>query len=86
MIVDTFRGMRIYCNTLSYRLLAYLLPSGTPKTNNTNRMLCVCLHRVFEKDGSTVVCDEVSFGFLKGAKVEFEDNLMRSAFTVRVQS
>lgn len=42
--------------------------------------------RVFEKDGSTVVCDEVSFGFLKGAKVEFEDNLMRSAFTVSVQS
>ena len=39
--------------------------------------------RVFEQDGTKVVCDAVSLQFLKGAKVEFEDSLMRSAFVVR---
>lgn len=37
---------------------------------------------VFEKDGARVVCDNVSLGFVKGATVEFEQTLMRSAFVV----
>lgn len=41
-----------------------------------------CMCRVFEKDGVQVVCDTVSMDFLKGAVVEFEDSLMRSAFQV----
>jgi hypothetical protein len=41
-----------------------------------------CFCRVFERDGVQVVCDTVSMDFLKGAVVEFEDSLMRSAFQV----
>lgn len=37
---------------------------------------------VFERDGVKVVCDSISLDFLKGAVVEFEDSLMRSAFQV----
>jgi hypothetical protein len=37
---------------------------------------------VFERDGVAVVCDPVSLDFLKGAVVEYEDSLMRSAFQV----
>jgi len=38
--------------------------------------------RVFEQDGVSVVTDEVSFSLLKGAKVDFEEDLIRSAFQV----
>jgi hypothetical protein len=49
---------------------------------------CCCLlpYSVFERDGVQVVCDTVSMGFLKGAVVEFEDSLMRSAFQVGLSS
>lgn len=40
-------------------------------------------YSVFEREGVKVVCDSVSLDFLKGAVVEFEDSLMRSAFQVR---
>lgn len=39
-------------------------------------------HRVFEQDGGRVVCDTLSLEFLRGATLEFEDTLMRAAFTV----
>ncbi len=39
-------------------------------------------HRVFEQDGGRVVCDTVSLEFLRGSTLEFEDTLMRAAFTV----
>jgi Fe-S cluster assembly iron-binding protein IscA len=48
---------------------------------------CCCVRlscSVFERDGVQVVADSVSMGFLKGAVVEFEDSLMRSAFQVGV--
>ncbi|KIY99107.1 putative Iron-sulfur cluster assembly 2 like protein [Monoraphidium neglectum] len=38
--------------------------------------------RVFERGGARVVTDAVSLEFLKGAVIEFEDSLMRSAFQV----
>jgi hypothetical protein len=38
--------------------------------------------RVFERDGVRVVCDTVSIDFLRGAVLEYEDSLMRSAFQV----
>eukprot|EP00877_Chromochloris_zofingiensis_P005958 jgi/Chrzof1/1615/Cz10g14200.t1 len=38
--------------------------------------------RVFEREGIKVVCDDVSMQFLRGAVVEFEDTLMRSAFQI----
>lgn len=38
---------------------------------------------MFERDGATVVMDDVSFEFLKGATVDFESDLMRSAFVVQ---
>lgn len=37
---------------------------------------------VFEEDGATVLCDNVSLEFLRGATVDFESNLMRSGFVV----
>lgn len=43
------------------------------------------LHRVFERDGVKLVCDDISFDFLKGATVEFEEDLIKSAFQVSVQ-
>ena len=38
--------------------------------------------RVFEKDGVRVVTDPDSLDFLKGSTITFEDELIRSAFTV----
>jgi hypothetical protein len=45
-------------------------------------VLTAAAYRVFEREGVQVVCDTVSMDFLKGAVIEFEDNLMRSAFQV----
>lgn len=39
--------------------------------------------RVFERDGATVVMDDVSYEFLRGATVDFEADLMRAAFVVQ---
>jgi hypothetical protein len=41
------------------------------------------LCRVFERDGVRVVCDDLSLEFLRGAIVDYESDLMRSAFVVR---
>ncbi len=38
--------------------------------------------RVFELDGTRVVCDNLSYEYLRGSRIEFEENLMRSAFVV----
>eukprot|EP00904_Undaria_pinnatifida_P009750 jgi/Undpi1/5905/HiC_scaffold_2.g01179.m1 len=36
----------------------------------------------FERDGAVLVVDETSLGFVKGATVDFEEDMMRSAFAV----
>ncbi|XP_073044284.1 iron-sulfur assembly protein IscA-like 2, mitochondrial [Primulina eburnea] len=38
--------------------------------------------RVFEQDGVKVVIDKISHGFVKGATVDFAEELIRSAFQV----
>jgi Fe-S cluster assembly iron-binding protein IscA len=38
--------------------------------------------QVYQVAGTTVLCDDVSMEFLKGATVDFESDLMRSAFVV----
>lgn len=38
--------------------------------------------RVFERDGVRLVSDDISLDFLKGATVDYESDLMRSAFVV----
>ncbi|KAM0947476.1 putative FeS cluster insertion protein [Dioscorea sansibarensis] len=38
--------------------------------------------RVFEKDGVKLVVDNISFDFVKGATVDFVEELIRSAFQV----
>lgn len=38
--------------------------------------------RVFERDGVKVVADDVSYSFIKGSKIHFEDDLIRSAFVI----
>jgi hypothetical protein len=40
---------------------------------------------VFERGGAAVVTDPVSLEFLRGAVIEYEDSLMRSAFQVRLR-
>lgn len=37
---------------------------------------------VFERDGARVVCDDVSYEFLKGSTVDFEEEMIRSSFAV----
>jgi hypothetical protein len=39
-------------------------------------------HRVFEKDGVKLVVDGVSYDFVKGATVDYAEELIRSAFLV----
>jgi Fe-S cluster assembly iron-binding protein IscA len=41
------------------------------------------LCRVFEKDGAKLVVDDISFGFIKGATVDFTEELIRAYFAVR---
>ena len=38
--------------------------------------------KVFERDGAQVVVDESSLEFVRGATVDFTDDMMRSAFAV----
>ena len=38
---------------------------------------------VFEKDGITVVVDEVSLGLLDGAEIDFVEDLMGASFQIR---
>lgn len=38
--------------------------------------------KVFERDGATVVVDEGSLEFVRGATVDYVDEMMRSAFAV----
>ncbi|KAI3425007.1 hypothetical protein D9Q98_008389 [Chlorella vulgaris] len=39
--------------------------------------------RLFERDGVRVVCDDISLEFLRGSTVDFESDLMRSAFVIQ---
>jgi iron-sulfur cluster assembly 2 len=39
-------------------------------------------HRVFEKDGVKLVVDGVSYDFVKGATIDYAEELIRSAFLV----
>ncbi|KAH7301354.1 hypothetical protein KP509_23G021600 [Ceratopteris richardii] len=38
--------------------------------------------RIFEKNGAKVVVDDVSMGFLKGATVDYVEELIRASFMV----
>ena len=38
--------------------------------------------RIFERDGSSVVIDVSSFELIKGATVDFKEELIRSAFSI----
>ncbi|XP_074279199.1 iron-sulfur assembly protein IscA-like 2, mitochondrial [Silene latifolia] len=44
------------------------------KTNNDDR--------IFEKDGVKLVVDNISFDFVKGANIDYVEELIRSAFQV----
>ena len=39
-------------------------------------------HRIFEEHGAKVVVDESSLALLDGATIDFEDDMLRSAFVV----
>eukprot|EP01024_Parvocaulis_polyphysoides_P076397 TRINITY_DN9923_c1_g1_i5.p4 TRINITY_DN9923_c1_g1~~TRINITY_DN9923_c1_g1_i5.p4 ORF type:complete len:157 (-),score=20.69 TRINITY_DN9923_c1_g1_i5:257-727(-) len=38
--------------------------------------------KLFEREGAKIACDNVSFEFLKGSTVEYQDDLIRSAFQI----
>lgn len=38
--------------------------------------------RVFEKDGTKVVIDDISLGFVKGATVDYQEELIRASFKI----
>ncbi|KAH9738217.1 Iron-sulfur assembly protein IscA-like 2 [Citrus sinensis] len=42
--------------------------------------------RIFEKDGVKLVVDNISYDFVKGATVDYVEELIRSAFVVRIPS
>lgn len=44
--------------------------------------LCVFFNRIFEQDGVKLVVDNISFDFVKGATVDYVEELIRSAFQV----
>lgn len=44
--------------------------------------LSSCLFRVFEQGGARVVVDSDSLAFVKGAQVDFSQELIRSSFQV----
>lgn len=39
--------------------------------------------RIFEKDGVKLVVDSISYDFVRGATVDYVDEMIRSAFQVR---
>lgn len=39
--------------------------------------------RVFEKEGVKLVIDDISYDFVKGATVDYVEELIRSAFVVK---
>ena len=41
-----------------------------------------CRFRVFERDDAKVIVDEVSLEYIKGATVDYHEELIRSAFRV----
>lgn len=38
--------------------------------------------RVFEREGAKIVVDEVSYAFVKGATIDFTEELIRASFSV----
>jgi hypothetical protein len=38
--------------------------------------------RVFERQGAKIVVDEVSYAFVKGATIDFTEELIRASFSV----
>lgn len=39
---------------------------------------------MFERDGAKIVVDEISLGFVKGATVDFTEELIRASFAVSI--
>ncbi|KAL4447734.1 hypothetical protein ABPG75_004953 [Micractinium tetrahymenae] len=62
------------CSGFQYEFAIEEGPAATAELAETDRL--------FERDGVRVLCDDISLEFLKGATVDFESDLMRSAFVV----
>lgn len=51
-------------------------------TSHTKFEIFFSIFRVFEKDGVLLLVDDLSFPFVKGATVDFSEELIRSSFQV----
>lgn len=49
---------------------------------NINNYALLIIFRVIEKDGAKVVIDEISLEYVKGSTVDFQEELIRSAFRI----
>ena len=57
--------------------------------NEDDKLIPICsifqltrIGRIFQRSGAMLVVDDISFDFLKGATVDFEEELIRSSFVV----
>lgn len=55
--------------------------SNSPSISTTNTRL-FCCRRVFSKNGTDLVIDSTSFEFMKGATVDYVEEMMHSKFAV----
>ncbi len=58
------------------REFGFYVPSGV-----WSMVMCV-EGRVFEREGAKIVVDEVSYAFVKGATIDFTEELIRASFSV----
>ena len=60
------------CLEIIWLSIIYCIPS----------LLTYYNYRVFSRDGAEVVVDDISMDFIKGSTIDFEQELIRSAFAV----
>ncbi len=74
--METYEQSVYLIDDLCSECVTYFINSFTYLNN------CCYTCRIFEKEGVKLVVDDVSYDFVKGATVDYEEELIRSAFVV----